>query len=103
MEGRSFVIPEDVQSVAPHVVGHRLFSHQNIEKARDLMGQYKENISSQCDSITNDIILGRIDDLNSSNSTAVGLYARYLKRVSAHSRNLISSIVNPFERIGYPE
>ena len=67
------------------------------------MGQYKKNISSQCDSITNDIILGRIDDLNSSNSTAVGLYARYLKRVSAHSRNLISSIVNPFERIGYPE
>ena len=79
------------------------FKNQNIEKARDLMGQYKENISSQCDSITNDIILGRIDDLNSSNSTAVGLYARYLKRVSAHSRNLISSIVNPFERIGYPE
>ena len=79
------------------------FKNQNIEKARDLMGHYKENISSQCDSITNDIILGRIDDLNSSNSTAVGLYARYLKRVSAHSRNLISSIVNPFERIGYPE
>ena len=79
------------------------FKNQNIEKARDLMGNYKENISSQCDSITNDIILGRIDDLNSSNSTAVGLYARYLKRVSAHSRNLISSIVNPFERIGYPE
>ena len=79
------------------------FKNQNIEKARDLMGQYKENISSQCDAITNDIILGRIDDLNSSNSTAVGLYARYLKRVSAHSRNLISSIVNPFERIGYPE
>ena len=79
------------------------FKNQNIEKARDLMGLYKENISSQCDSITNDIILGKIDDLNASNSTAVGLYARYLKRISAHSRNLISSIVNPFERIGYPE
>jgi hypothetical protein len=26
-----------------------------------------------------------------------------LKRIAAHSRNLISSIVNPFERIGYPE
>ena len=76
------------------------FKNQDIEKARNLMGHYKKNISSQCDSITNDIILGRIDDLNSSNSTAVGLYARYLKRVSAHSRNLISSIVNPFERIG---
>ena len=79
------------------------FKNQDIEKARDLMGHYKENISSQCDSITNDIILGKIDDLDARNSTAVGLYARYLKRVSAHSRNLISSIVNPFERIGYPE
>ena len=79
------------------------FKNQDIEKARTLMGNYKENISSQADSITNDIILGKIDDLGSRESTAIGLYARYLKRISAHSRNLISSIVNPFERIGYPE
>jgi MoxR-like ATPase len=37
MEGRGFVIPEDVQSVAPHVIGHRLFSHQNIDKAQSLI------------------------------------------------------------------
>ena len=30
-------------------------------------------------------------------------FGRYLKRIAAHSRNLISSIVNPFERIGYKE
>lgn len=34
MEGRSYVIPEDVQAVLPFVVGHRLFFHQNIEKAQ---------------------------------------------------------------------
>jgi len=34
MEGRSYVIPEDVQAVLPYVVGHRLFFHQNIEKAQ---------------------------------------------------------------------
>ena len=79
------------------------FINQNIEKARDLMGFYKENISSQCDSITNDIIIGKITDLDISSASSIGLYARYLKRISAHSRNLISSIVNPFERIGYPE
>ena len=38
-----------------------------------------------------------------ADAAAVALYARYLKRISAHCRNLISSIVNPFERIGYPE
>ena len=47
--------------------------------------------------------MGKINDLNVGSASAVGLYARYLKRVAAHSRNLISSVVNPFERIGYPE
>ena len=79
------------------------FKSQNIEKAGGLMGDYKENISKQSDSITNDIIAGKIGDLEIGTASAVGLYARYLKRIAAHSRNLISSIVNPFERIGYPE
>jgi len=79
------------------------FKSQNIEKAGSLMGKYKENISKQSDAITNDIIAGKIGDLEIGTASAVGLYARYLKRIAAHSRNLISSIVNPFERIGYPE
>ena len=79
------------------------FKNQNIQKARGLMGYYKENISTQSDAITNDIISGKISDLDTGSASAVGLYARYLKRISAHSRNLISSVVNPFERIGYPE
>ena len=79
------------------------FKNQNIHKARGLMGYYKENISTQSDAITNDIISGKISDLDTGSASAVGLYARYLKRISAHSRNLISSVVNPFERIGYPE
>jgi phosphate uptake regulator len=79
------------------------FKNQNIEKARNLMGSYKKNISSQCDTITNDIISGKVGDIKVGRATALALYARYLKRIAAHSRNLISSIVNPFERIGYPE
>ena len=67
------------------------------------MGLYKENISSQSDAITNEIISGKIKDIEVGRATTVALYARYLKRIAAHSRNLISSIVNPFERIGYPE
>ena len=79
------------------------FKDQDIEKARGLMGFYKENISSQCDAITHDVILGKIDGLDTGSASAVALYARYLKRIAAHSRNLISSVVNPFEKIGYPE
>ena len=79
------------------------FKNQDIEKASGLMGDYKEYISSQSDTITNEIIMGKIGDIEVGTASAVGLYARYLKRIAAHSRNLISSVVNPFERIGYPE
>jgi len=79
------------------------FKNQDIDKARGLMTLYKETISSQCDSITMDIISGKLSDIDVGKGTAVAMYARYLKRIAAHSRNLISSIVNPFERIGYPE
>tara|TARA_B100000945_G_scaffold276172_1_gene240599 strand:- start:2451 stop:3116 length:666 start_codon:yes stop_codon:yes gene_type:complete len=79
------------------------FKNQDIEKARELMGEYKEQISSQSDLITNDIIAGKVIDLDIGSASAASLYSRYLKRIAAHSRNLISSVVNPFERIGYPE
>ncbi len=79
------------------------FKNQDIDKARGLMTLYKETISAQCDSITKDIISGKLSDIDVGKGTAIAMYARYLKRISAHSRNLISSIVNPFERIGYPE
>jgi len=79
------------------------FKNQDIDKARSFMESYKEEISEQCDNITIDIISGNISDLNIGTAAAVAMYARYLKRIAAHSRNLISSVVNPFERIGYPE
>ena len=66
------------------------------------MQDYKEGISKQCDEITNTIVSSKVD-IDADTAAAIALYSRYLKRISAHSRNLISSIVNPFERIGYPE
>jgi phosphate transport system protein len=78
------------------------FKNQDVDAARQVMLDYKEGISSQCDEITNTIIAGK-STIDADSAAAVALYARYLKRISAHSRNLVSSIVNPFERIGYPE
>tara|TARA_Y100001960_G_scaffold74618_1_gene79491 strand:- start:184 stop:849 length:666 start_codon:yes stop_codon:yes gene_type:complete len=79
------------------------FKNQNIDLARELMSGYKEEISSISSEVVKDIISGKISDIDASEASAICLYVRYLKRISAHSRNLISSIVNPFERIGYPE
>ena len=95
----------EIEKISLHLFEDTIdaFKNQDIEKARGLMGFYKKNVSSQCDAITNEIIKGKINDLNTGSACGVAMYARYLKRVAAHSRNLISSIVNPFEKIGYPE
>tara|TARA_B100001123_G_C15098097_1_gene942402 strand:- start:239 stop:904 length:666 start_codon:yes stop_codon:yes gene_type:complete len=79
------------------------FKAQDIDSARDLMSHYKEEISEVSQSIVEDIISGKDNNINAPQAAAISLYSRYLKRIAAHSRNLISSIVNPFERIGYPE
>ena len=79
------------------------FKDQDIDLARKLMTDYKTDISSASNDIVNAIVSGANDELSPEVAGSLCLYARYLKRIAAHSRNLVSSIVNPFERIGYPE
>jgi len=79
------------------------FKSQDIDSARELMPHYKNEISEVSKSIVEDVISGKDNNLTPSQAASIALYSRYLKRIAAHSRNLISSIVNPFERIGYPE
>ena len=80
-----------------------VFKEQDIDSARKLMTDYKTDISQVSSEIVNGIVSGQNNDFSSEQSGSLCLYARYLKRIAAHSRNLVSSIVNPFERIGYPE
>jgi phosphate transport system protein len=79
------------------------FKNQDIESARNLMEEYKTDISSISNEIVNSIVSGKNANFSIDQASALCLYSRYLKRIAAHSRNLVSSIVNPFERIGYPE
>ena len=76
---------------------------QNIEKARHVMVGYKEGLSTECEAIVESLVSGQVTDLDAATATAIGLYARYLKRIGAHSRNIVTSVVNPFHRIGYRE
>tara|TARA_B110000116_G_C16658656_1_gene500684 strand:- start:133 stop:798 length:666 start_codon:yes stop_codon:yes gene_type:complete len=79
------------------------FKNQDIEKSRKLMLDYKTDISSVSSEIVDSIVSGKNSSFTSDEAASLCLYARYLKRIAAHSRNLVSSIVNPFERIGYSE
>ena len=72
------------------------------DEARLLMGEYKKDISRACRKIEELLVSGEAE-LEMAEAVSVALYTRFLKRISAHSRNLVSSLVNPFDRIGYPE
>jgi phosphate transport system protein len=39
----------------------------------------------------------------SSHAVTVAIYLRFLKRVSAHLKNVATSVVNPYHRIGFRE
>jgi len=79
------------------------FKVQDIDSARQLMIEYKTDIATKSNEIVNALVSAQNANFSPDQASALCLYARYLKRIAAHSRNLVSSIVNPFERIGYPE
>jgi Na+/phosphate symporter len=64
-------------------------------KAADLMARHRE-IKAQTNKITSDAVANEQSDR--SDLLAV-LVSRYLRRVSAHLSNVVSSIVNPFDLI----
>ncbi len=80
----------------------RAFKDNNEDLAREVMAEYKEEHSSNCEKIIDKVIEGQID-LSPADAATVALYTRYLKRIGSHSRNIATSIVNPFHRIGYKE
>lgn len=54
-----------------------------------------------CDQIITSLVKGEDETLNSGSAVALTLYFRSLKRIFAHLRNVNTSIVNPFHRIGF--
>jgi phosphate transport system protein len=81
----------------------KAFKDGDEEEARKVMSEYKEELSSDCESILTDIVSGKVTDLAPGEAAAVALYTRYLKRIASHLRTIMTSVVNPFPRIGYKE
>ena len=72
------------------------------EAARRLLDECSR-IRKDADQIITELITGNDASLSLAQNATVALYVRYLKRVGAHLLNILSSVVNPFERIGYRE
>ena len=54
----------------------------------------------KCDEIVIELIKEK-HEISCRNAVTCALYARYIKRVGAHLFNIASSVVNPFELIGF--
>lgn len=74
------------------------FRDADSEKARRMTDEYTF-VARKCDETLEE--LASKEDLNVREAVVYGLLFRYLKRVSAHARNIASSVVNPFHRLGF--
>ena len=74
----------------------------DVEKAKEVMGEHWW-ISRRADEILNSLIVRSDPVLVCSEAVSSALYVRFLKRISAHLMNIASSVVNPFDRIGFRE
>jgi len=70
------------------------------DKAKEVMSEHWW-IARRSDEILNILIAHSAPDLVCNEAVSTALYLRFLKRISAHLMNIASSIVNPFDRIGF--
>lgn len=76
---------------------------QDTNIAKDMKEGYHEQLTGKSDEIVNNVLSGQLDFGSPSKTAAVTLYARYLKRIGAHLKNITTTLVNPFDSIGYKQ
>ena len=76
------------------------FKNSDEKAAYNLLKEYKW-VSRKFDAEIEALIRGEDATLTSGSAVALAIYLRALKRIFAHLRNVTSSVVNPFHRIGF--
>jgi Na+/phosphate symporter len=72
----------------------------DIETAGKILEEFKW-INPLCDEHLKKLVLEEDLTISAGNAAALAIYFRWLKRINSHLRNIITSIVNPFDRIGF--
>ena len=78
----------------------KIFETTDSQGAEKLLGDYQW-VSRLCDQHVIDYIKGMDKKISSSDAASLALYYRYLKRINSHLRNVATSVVNPFDQIGF--
>ena len=69
--------------------------------AKELIKSYRSDLGKLSDKLVASSISGNQFTGDEYKASSMVLYARYLKRIGAHLKNITSVVVNPFESIGY--
>lgn len=69
--------------------------------AGELIKSYRNDLGKLSDNIVSSSISGNLHIGEEYKASSMVLYARYLKRIGAHLKNITSVVVNPFESVGY--
>ncbi len=58
-------------------------------------------VNESCDDVVMTLVKEKRTDIKPGDAAALALYTRWLKRINSHLRNITTSVVNPFDRIGF--
>jgi len=70
------------------------------DEAMSLLGEFKW-VNEVAENCLAGIVKAEDSSIRPGDAAALALYLRVLKRINSHMRNIITSVVNPFDRIGY--
>jgi len=73
---------------------------ESADSALKLLDKYAW-VNDACDETVIDVVREKDKNIEAGDAAALALYTRYLKRINSHLRNITTSVVNPFDRIGF--
>ena len=103
---RSEKISEDLRIIEQAVIERFQNTVKAVEEmdeiaAKELIKSYRSNLGKLSDNLVASSISGDLKIGEEHMASSMVLYARYLKRIGAHLKNITSVVINPFESIGY--
>jgi phosphate transport system protein len=95
----------DLQRVEGAVEDSFIRAKESFEAADEKAGQELlkeyEWVSRVCDDCLYRLVKEEDKNIRCGDAVSLALYFRWLKRISSHLRNITTSVVNPFDSIGF--
>ena len=78
----------------------KCFEEGKADLALELLDKYAW-VNDVCDDTVKAVVKEKDSKILPGDAAALVLYVRWLKRINSHLRNITTSVVNPFDRIGF--